>query len=465
MRIPDDERDGIETDPDGRVELSNGDVEVGFSDVNGDFIDGEAAEIDSDVPERWGEGQNEWTGNDPALQAGIGQKLPVFEERLANSWLALKVIHQLMLGDPGGAPGSRSGFAPGDRRRRCNPWRVMARADSPIWISGVERLSNGTMELRSSGVSRSEDREIGRLAEILECLEKEGGDAILDVDLDSHEVWGNSRARKLLGMGGDGEWDRPDAWMEGIHPDDRRLAMANHRAFLEGAVPSWSLEYRFRVAEGRYRRFSCRALAVRKEGKRVARFLCAMTDRGEQAEHVRDVLFLRSLDPMCIGTHTGEFLRVNPAWEQAFGYTEAEMQKMKFFDIVHPDDRPSANDELQRRTAGNPTAELECRFLCKDGQEKWFLWSVWSDAPEGLAYAVGKDISLRRQAVAAVRNAKEAAEAANRAKSEFLANMSHEIRTPMNGILGMTELAAGHRAEPRAARISGHGETFRRIRC
>jgi two-component system sensor histidine kinase/response regulator len=37
-------------------------------------------------------------------------------------------------------------------------------------------------------------------------------------------------------------------------------------------------------------------------------------------------------------------------------------------------------------------------------------------------------------------DAKEAAEAANRAKSEFLANMSHEIRTPMNGVLGMAEL-------------------------
>ncbi len=53
---------------------------------------------------------------------------------------------------------------------------------------------------------------------------------------------------------------------------------------------------------------------------------------------------------------------------------------------------------------------------------------------------VGRDLGDRQAQQIALREAKEAAEAAALSKSQFLASMSHELRTPLNAIIGYAEL-------------------------
>ena len=143
----------------------------------------------------------------------------------------------------------------------------------------------------------------------------------------------------------------------------------------------------------------------------------------------------------------------NPACLRLTGYQESsELLGRNMHSVIHyarPGGAPYPVEECgiyQAFKTGSDTHGDDEVLWRKDGTS--FPAEYWSRLLHRNNRVIGSvvtfvDVTVRKQAEEALRNAKEAAEAASRAKSEFLANMSHEIRTPLNGVIGMTELALG----------------------
>ncbi|WP_299479397.1 PAS domain S-box protein [uncultured Roseibium sp.] len=165
-----------------------------------------------------------------------------------------------------------------------------------------------------------------------------------------------------------------------------------------------------------------------------------------------------SFDGVIVMNGDGIVLDFSPAAVDVFGWNASEIIGEKMSDFIIPDKYRQAHDDGLAnflKTGEGPVLgkRIEIEGQHKDGHEIIVELAIrhtkGAEGPLFLGYV--RDITERKAADAALRDAKEKAEAANEAKAKFLAMMSHEIRTPMNGVLGILSLLRDTELNPAQA--------------
>jgi len=275
-------------------------------------------------------------------------------------------------------------------------------------------------------------------------------DAFVEIDANGSITDWNSRSEKLYG------WQRSEVVgksCQTIVPERHRDLFASLLAQFTSAGAQLAFD---KPVDGRGLRrdgsefpatMSCFKLQ-HEGGVRFALFVRDLTERKRLEEVLREAedRSQRILDNIgdgyCEVDLRGNFVCVNDAYCRLFNRSKSEYAGASYKTFGAEGLKVQLREAYEQvfRT-GRPVKSME--YESRPGQFIEASVSLKRDPkgqPVGFV-SVLRDCTARKLHECELAEAKEAAEAANRAKSQFLANMSHEVRTPMNGILGMTELA------------------------
>jgi PAS domain S-box-containing protein len=240
-----------------------------------------------------------------------------------------------------------------------------------------------------------------------------------------------------------------------IHPEDVLVVASTVGEALQNPSAARKAEFRFRHKDGSWRILEGVGRTVLDDSAREGLVINSrdITERKRAEETLRTseafktAILEAALDAIVTMDHEGRIIEFNAQAEKMFGYTRDEVLGRDLGEAIVPPslrDRHHAGLRHFLATGEGPvlSRRIEVPAMRSDGSEFPMELAVVPIATGEHPIFTGylRDVSERRQAEEALKQAKEVAEEANRAKSEFLSRMSHELRTPMNAVIGMCSL-------------------------
>lgn len=180
--------------------------------------------------------------------------------------------------------------------------------------------------------------------------------------------------------------------LEFLHPDDSKMVTdAIKNLQISDSVISYRV--RERIKDGTYKLLDWTMTIDIQTGVlyAVARDITKLI-KNEESLKISNMFFNMAFDILTVAKD-GHFIKINEAFTKTLGYSQEEMDKIKFIDLIHPDDRQMATEVLEKHYKGESIVNFRTRFLCKDGTYKWLDWNSNMDVENGVFYSVGRNVT------------------------------------------------------------------------